>query len=239
MTRSMCSWNPPAAGPGSCARVLRIPLPWALAPQHPSVSLTGNVLTVVGAAAQGQPESSQATVPVYVVRRPASGWQAIRSVAPRGFIVEPQPESGYSPIGGTATTGGTVVTGGVGIGASDTCPPCDKTVWAIDGLTAGPPAPLQLPIGPSTQLDGTVDADPAVDGTTLALGAPDGIHLFTVVPPHTARVQHAVLTARTDRQPKLTLTLASDAQATPTRRWISCSQRACASPVRSGRGVVG
>jgi hypothetical protein len=207
----------PAGGwSGVVHQSLRIPLPWALAPQHPSVSLTGNVLTVVGAAAQGQPESSRATVPVYVVRRPASGWQAIRSVAPRGFIVEPQPESGYSPIGGTATTGGTVVTGGVGIGASDTCPPCDTTVWAIDGLTAGPPAALQLPIGPSTQLDGTVDADPAVDGTTLALGAQDGIHLFTVAPRHTARVQHAVLTARTDRQPQLTLTLASDAQATPT-----------------------
>jgi hypothetical protein len=208
--------EPPGGWSGVVHQSARIALRSPSIAQYPSVSLTGNVLTVVGPAAQAQPASPRATVPVYVVRRPASGWHAIRGLAPRGFIVEPQPQSGYSPIGGTATTDGTVVTGGVGIGASDTCPPCDTTVWAIDGLTAGPPAPLQLPIGPSTQLDGTVDASPAVDGTTLALGAQDGIHLFTVAPPQTARVQQAMLTVGTDRQPRLTLMLASDPPATPT-----------------------
>jgi hypothetical protein len=171
-----------------------------------AATLSGTTLVALGAGDLIDPHENVVRTPVFVLRRPAAGWQTLSASQARAFVQTgpgQDPDFGLDPaslLGRTTAFTNSMVCGEVG------APPCVTTIWAVNGLTSAVAAPKQLPVSPSS---GEIDADGtplASDGTTLALGA-DGVRLSTIAHTTPARVSDATLTGLTGPKPRPALRL--------------------------------
>jgi hypothetical protein len=143
--------------------------------------------------------------PVYALRRPAAGWQALTSPRPRAFVMMSGQDENFG-LGPASLLGGTTAFTNIRT-CDDGYPPCPSTIWAINGLTSPVTAPKQLPINASSDEIAVADGTPiATDGTTLALGA-DGVRLYSIAHTPPARVTRATLTGLTAPKPHSVLGL--------------------------------
>jgi hypothetical protein len=178
-----------------------------------SLALSGHSLVAIGGG-ETKELDAVAQAPVFVVRRPAGGWGALKRPQPRAFVREQDfPVNSIAGLGPVSATAGTVVFTGTGSGCSGTDGNgiCPAKVWAIDGLSSSTPAAKQLPVAASAQLPNTLGYPIAVDGSTLVLSVERGVQLYTITGATPARVTRATLTGLGGAKPSLVLRLSIEA----------------------------
>jgi hypothetical protein len=193
---------------GAVTQTAKIPIAGAF-----QLGLSGSTMAVLGGGQSlpGRGSGQQLPeFPLYVLHRPGVGWRTSAPPAPRAFIDGAfEPEDLGSSLGAPSIAGGSVVIADTGgYGAEKDCP-CNSAIWAIGNLAGHAPALLRTPVLQSAKVSQTFDQTVAVDGTTVAIGAADGIHLYTRSTPQPARIAAATLRDLNSTWPRLSLSLAS------------------------------
>jgi hypothetical protein len=136
-----------------------------------AATLSGKTLVALGAGNVIDSHELVVRAPVFVLRRPAAGWQALTAPQPRAFVMMSGQDENFG-LEPASLLGGTTAFTNIRGCADEGYPPCLSTIWAINGLSSSVAAPKQLPVNASS--DEIADADGsalASDGTALALGA--------------------------------------------------------------------